>query len=148
MAKVKIVDYFHIAEEAWRETGGKMKTRKVDVIKPCDLCGKVGESYYDAPTLTGLWANLCPDCFKKHGSPSADTVGTKFVLRDRSNQPEMADGILEGKELSTLESICMDGEREISCPNCGEVRPVEPDAGYVFTCEGCGSEVRVPCLPF
>ena len=126
-----------------------MKTRLVDEIKPCDLCGAVKDSYYDAPTVGGLWANLCPKCFEKHGSP---TIGTCFKKRDREaivkKLGDTTGQILDGEELSNLESIVMDGDREIGCPNCGEVRAVEPDASYKFICEGCGSEVRCPCLPF
>jgi len=125
-----------------------MKTRLVDEIKPCDLCGAVKDSYYDAPTSAGSWANMCPDCLKEHGGASAKAVGTCFKLRDRSDQPPAVADVLAGEELSTLESICMDGEREIGCPNCGEARAVEPDAAYKFTCEGCGSEVQVSCPPF
>lgn len=117
-----------------------MKTILVDEIRTCDLCGKKGEEYYDAPTSSGAWANMCPNCFKEQGSK----IGTHFKLRDRENivkkLGDTGDTIIKGKELSNL----ADDDREIGCPNCGEVRMVEPDADYIFKCEGCGSKVQVP----
>lgn len=117
-----------------------MKERKVDTIRKCDLCGAVGDCYYDAPTLTGQWANMCPDCWVKQESPS---IGTCFVLRTKKHIP--AEGILLGTEATTLDDLLND-DRDIECPNCGETHGVEPDAAYVYTCEGCGTKVRVPCL--
>ena len=118
-----------------------MTERKVDTIKACDLCGKVGDCYYDMPTGAGPWANLCEDC--KQAQPYTQ-LGTRFTLRG----PKLptASETLDGEDLSTLESICMDGDREIKCPNCGELRSVEPDASYTYDCEGCDTKVRVPCI--
>ena len=35
----------------------------------CDLCMKdlTDLDWYDAKTIFGPWANLCPTCFKAHG---------------------------------------------------------------------------------
>jgi len=114
-----------------------MKTRKVDIIKPCDICGVTGTVYYDAPTSMGPWANLCEDCFKRNGSSQ---IGTKFELREKKKGVV---GVLRGVEVTTLEDLIADADREIKCPNCGELRSVEPDAAYTFECDGCGSMVKV-----
>jgi ribosomal protein S27E len=43
------------------------------------------------------------------------------------------------------ECIVMDSKlREITCPDCGEVKNVEPDATYTYMCEGCYEKVKVP----
>lgn len=121
-----------------------MKTRKTDEIKPCDFCKAKADRYYDAPTIGGAWANMCPKCVSKHGSPQTVQLGTCFVLRDEVK--EAASEILQGIELSTMEQVVMDGDRDIECPNCGETRAMEPDASGDYECEGCKSKVRIKCL--
>ena len=114
-----------------------MKTRKVDSIKPCDICGVVEDEYYDAPTRAGPWANMCKKCFIRNG---ASPIGTKFVLRTKTAGVK---GTLRGIEVTSLDDLIADSDREIKCPNCSEIRTVEPDAAYTFECEGCGSMVKV-----
>jgi len=119
-----------------------MKTRKVDAMRKCDICGKMPKDhYYDMPTAGGAWGNLCEDCKQKQPYTQ---LGTKFVLRGEKAEPATKE--LRGIELTSFEDVVMDGDREIGCPNCDEVRSMEPDAGGVFECEGCGSKVRIACL--
>lgn len=117
-----------------------MTTRKTDVIKKCQLCGKQPKDvYYDAPTAEGPWADMCEDCHQKQ---PYSQLGTRFELRVKV--AGVAD-VLDGIESSDLEDMLYDN-RDIKCPNCGELRSVEPDAAYTYECEGCNSKVRVPCL--
>ena len=51
---------------------------------------------------------------------------------------------LESDSMSYMQAVCMDDEhREITCPECGGTRYVEPDADYIYDCE-CGVKVKVP----
>ena len=34
--------------------------------------------------------------------------------------------------------------RSIECPICGMTKWVEPDATYIYKCEGCGEDIQVP----
>lgn len=36
-----------------------------------------------------------------------------------------------------------EGMWDADCPECGCGATVEPDADYVYTCEGCGVQVKV-----
>ena len=48
---------------ARRMSGGKVAY--VDKIPNCDFC-KLKHAKYDAKTVHGPWANMCPDCFNMH----------------------------------------------------------------------------------
>lgn len=123
-----------------------MKINKIETLPKCDFCGK--DAKYDAPTSHGgSWANMCQGCFDSNKSLNAEAVGTQFEQRTPAKPKE--DGkILIGIEPSDtgyMEDVyAMDANRQISCPECEEVKEVEPDAEYVYTCEGCGSKVQVP----
>ena len=39
--------------------------------------------------------------------------------------------------------VMRDYFREITCPNCEEIRKVEPDATYIYKC-GCSKMIKVP----
>jgi hypothetical protein len=56
-------------------------------IKKCDLCGAEPKEIYDAPTMMGPWAYMCPTCFVLSGRNYA---GWKF-----ENKPS-------GKKLADL----------------------------------------------
>lgn len=75
-----------------------MKTVKVATIPNCDLCGMVAK--YDAPTLQGPWAYMCPQCYTKQGSP---TTGSIF-----EQLPPPAKNPLDfDKWLEELDAVCM-----------------------------------------
>jgi hypothetical protein len=123
-----------------------MKTTKLTKIPKCDLCS-VKDAMYDAPLATGKaqgsWAYLCPDCYKTQGRKG---IGTKLVLREPAQPPKNKTvlGLEPGfDDLEYWEETMMDGLREISCPECQEVRSVEPDATYTYLCD-CGVKVKVP----
>ena len=115
-----------------------MKTIKWDEKnkKKCDFCGEV--AIYDAPTRTGTWAYMCEKCHKSKGG--MNFIGTKFDYRPVAKpKAKLAVGI----EASSLEEQ-VTGDRNIQCPDCGDLRLVEPDADYNYNCEGCGVKVQVP----
>ena len=127
-----------------------MKTLKVQTLPTCNYCG--ADALFDAPTKSGAWAYMCETCFKQHGAQYS-THGYCLVQRDVAS-PKKDSKILEGIEPSFdddpdyWENILMDStHREIECPECGEFTTVEPDANYTYTCEGCGSKVKVPEPP-
>ena len=121
-----------------------MKIIKVDSIPACDMCNKKDVGIYDAPTLTGSWANLCEECLEKYTDTIyAKSIGSKRELR--TVNPEPIDEEVIGIDVSDLEEMMFgDANKVIECPKCGETREVEPDATYTFKCEGCGRTVRCP----
>ena len=97
------------------------------------------DAVYDAPTgSNGAWGYWCEDCAKKLGAHIA--IGSKLVQHTPA-QPKGGKAKL-ATELSDMEAIVMDGEREVECPDCGCIRRVEPDADYKFDCEDCGVRLR------
>ena len=118
------------------------RIKKVNALPICDTCKDF--AIYDAPTKTGQWAYMCEGCAKTHSNPSKLNIGTKFVLREKSDV-EPSKTVLKGIEVNNLEQVLIeDCDREIKCPNYGEYKTVEPDADYIYTCEDCGSRVQVP----
>jgi hypothetical protein len=125
---------------------------QVSVLPKCDFCNETAK--YDARTKVGQWAYMCTECFKKHGVGKLGTgYGQEFVLREPlkvSKKAKTEGETVQGKELTdfddmeAMESLMMgDGDREVECPVCGEVRGLEVDASY-FHCE-CGRKVL--CSP-
>ena len=50
----------------------------------------------------------------------------------------------KGLERVDFKTLMETGEdRVVGCPNCEQDRTMETDANYIFTCEGCGQQVRV-----
>jgi len=123
-----------------------MKTKKVAMLPKCDFCDKPAE--YDAPTIHGgRWANMCPEHLVAYGNNTS--IGTQFLIRKNKSKAKLsACKIVNGIEEESVEyweSVTFGSEnREIECPECGEMRSVEPDAYYVFICEGCGVKIRCP----
>lgn len=117
----------------------------------CDRC-KSEEAVYDAPckALNGSWANVCVPCAKEWGANL--TIGCK-IKKHPAQQPEQGrtvDGEEAGgpDDLEYWESITYnDADREITCPECGDTRTVEPDADYTYLCS-CGVTVKVPENPY
>ena len=110
-----------------------MRTVRMEKMPVCDLCKKAVATF-DAPTRSGPWAYMCPTCFDSQGAPD---IGSHLLLAEKHVVSEdVVDG--EGE---------YDGDDYvITCPTCSEERLVEPDADYIFTCEGCGQRVQVPSL--
>jgi hypothetical protein len=115
-----------------------VKNIKVTVMPKCGICGS-SQGIYDAPTNGGSWGNMCEDCIKIHGDSNG--IGSKREMRV-SAKPQTDGKIVDAIEEFNRDTILM-GEREVECPKCGETRMVEPDADYVYGCEGCGVKVRV-----
>lgn len=55
----------------------------VDELRPCDIDPGHGPAMYDAKTVFGPWAWLCPACFKNHGVGLGLGRGQKLKLRVR-----------------------------------------------------------------
>ncbi len=119
-----------------------MKTKKIETLPSCNFCKN--DAVYDAPTVHGSkWAYMCKDCMCVHGGANALVVGFKFEQRTPA-EPKKDSEILMGEDGDLEEA--MFGDRYVTCPECGDERHVEPDAGYVYTCDGCGSKVKCPQL--
>jgi hypothetical protein len=118
-----------------------MKVVKKTEIPPCDFCH--AKAIADVPTRSGRWANVCVICFETEcDMPYAAKMGSKLEFHTPA-APVKDSKIFLANELTSMEEVVCDGSmREVECPNCGESRRVEPDADYVFTCEGCDVKVR------
>ena len=117
-----------------------MKTVKITEAKGCDFCEK--EAEYDAPTIMDSWANMCQKCFDKYKGSNYG-AGFKLVVRKPAEKSEDT-AVYTAIELTDLGDIVLsDVDREVECPQCGEVRTVEPDADYEFQCGGCGVKLKV-----
>jgi hypothetical protein len=120
-----------------------MKQVKMQKIPKCDFCDQPAK--YDAPTIGGPWANMCPVHYKKNGHPHSSGLGSILIQapKQQPKQDKVVVGI-EDTSIETLEAVMMDSQnREIECPECGSGKDVEPDANYIYTCE-CGVKVQVP----
>ena len=118
-----------------------MSEVKVAKLPSCNLCS--GKAKYDAPTTRGAWAYMCKECAKtnmKKGWMTNPKL-TTFVVH---KSPPAKDKTVNGAELCSMEDIMTDCDREIGCPECNDVRIVEPDADYTYKCEGCGVQVKCP----
>jgi hypothetical protein len=123
-----------------------MKERLVDSpddIRPCDICGKKLLSYIDGKTADGPWANMCEACNREYGHPSNPQLATRFTVRSKTEASPTKDVVMNVVELTDPETCLFDGSREVQCPNCSEVRTMEPDADCVFECEGCQQKLRI-----
>lgn len=119
-----------------------MKVRQTDTLPTCDFCSNPKEFVVDSPIRgSHAWANMCNTCFPKYGVDG--DLGTKFVLRDRSNTPDPKDATLDVVDNTTEEDALWDSVREVTCPTCGEARSMEMDADSVFECEGCHQKLRI-----
>jgi len=117
-----------------------MKDVKMATLPKCDEC-KTNDAMYDAPACKygRSWGYWCETCAKK---VDADLLPASKLVQHtpaeaKGGKPKLA------KELSDMEAVVMDGEREVECPDCGCIRRVEPDADYEFDCEDCG--IRLKC---
>lgn len=117
-----------------------MQTVYMEGFPTCNFCNKLAK--YDAPTKLGPWAYLCQECFNDHGIEYA-----AIKLEQRIPAEPEATALMQGKELNSLEEQIMTGDRSIACPRCESDNRVEPDAYYIYICEGCGMNVQVPA-PF
>ena len=117
-----------------------MRTIHFATLPKCDICQK-NKAAYDAPTEHGSWAYMCEDCYKISANENLKHLGSKLEQRTLA-KPKKDDTIHLGVEESTMQEIVMDGDRYVACPECGTSKHVEPDASYIFTCEGCGIKVR------
>lgn len=119
-----------------------MKVVRKEVLPKCDFCDNIAD--YDAPTKSGSWANMCEECKPAEASGIADLVGYKLEQHTPAVPVETNNIIPIGTERNDFETIIMDGDREIGCPDCDLDHSVEPDADYELSCEGCGIRFKVP----
>jgi ribosomal protein S27E len=119
-------------------------------LPKCDCC-QTEDAIFDIPTKHGPWGSLCPACADKIAAPSAMEVGSRYVIREpanrngRKNEGKPVNGIEFTEDLEAL--VFGEVDREIECPECNTLHTVEPDADYVYTCEGCGAKVKCPVSP-
>ena len=54
-------------------------------VRQCDLCHKtLSQLYFDAATLSGPWAYLCPECFWSFGRTLGLGSGQLFIRVDET----------------------------------------------------------------
>lgn len=133
-----------------------MKKKRVQELPPCDFANlsPVAETCslyakYDAPTKSGSWAFMCEAHYKMHAAKGADALGCEFVVGiAKPKDSSILRGIEPGLEdLEYWEEVLMNSERFIKCPNCSELKCLEPDAEGIYHCEGCGMRVQCPTPP-
>ena len=80
----------------------------------CDMC-KSATAMCDAPTISGAWGYLCPDCLSIFGGPNAEAVGFEFVLPGEKRRSEdtlakeISDAIYAG-DFDLVEELVGDGD--------------------------------------
>jgi len=57
------------------------KEVNVNEIPECDMCGDLN-GIYDARTVSGLWANMCPRCFRENDCRLGLGMGQKRILEE------------------------------------------------------------------
>lgn len=120
-----------------------MRAVTVAKIPACDFCGE--PALYDAPTVSGRWANMCKDCAEQNGGNL--NIGSSFKLKEPVEKTYTGQTVraIERTDMEYLEAVTYDEEfREPECPLCGTSRTVEPDC-YSYTCD-CGAKVKCPFL--
>jgi hypothetical protein len=136
-----------------------MKKKRVQELPLCDfknlpsvvdMCSVYAK--YDAPTKRGTWANMCEVHYKIHAAKGADALGCELVKGLAEPAPPhskfvhgVEPNLAENQEY--WENVLLEGIREITCPECGEERRMEPDATGIFNCDGCGVRVKCPAPP-
>jgi len=126
------------------------KIIKVTEIPDCDLCKAEKKGNYDGPVagIGTTWGNICQECLDIMSiadQRAVKAVGGKRELIVKSETT--SNEVVVGKELTDFEElIAGDGNREIECPKCGEIRQMEPDARGSFKCEGCGRTVKIAAI--
>lgn len=114
-----------------------MKTVKLAKMPKCDICGKY-EAKVDGPTRDGPWAFMCGGCYEKIGIP-----GLGSWLEQAKPVPKgVGKEVAKAQLVSGVKDVMFDSVAEVECPHCGEIRRVEPDVNYTFTCEGCGEKLK------
>ena len=136
-----------------------MKKKRVEHLPKCDfanlspveeMCSLFAK--YDAPTESGTWANMCEAHYKMHKATGADGLGFEFVEGIAEPDPphcKFVHGVEPNfpENLEYWEDVMVNGVREITCPECGEERRMEPDATGIFNCDGCGVRIKCPVPP-
>lgn len=123
-----------------------MSIKYIEELPKCNMCDR--KAVCDAPTQMGSWAYMCEVCLETWGRPDSLTLGTEFKQRTPAKKKSKSVMGIEDTSIEQLEQVLMSSvDREIECPECGDMRKVEPDAEYKYQCEGCGVQVQVP-TPF
>ena len=135
-----------------------MKEKRVEKLPVCDFKnlspvhgGCLSFAIYDAPTDQGTsWGYMCSNHYKAHKGPMADEIGFKLVegiAEPVDKNTKAVHGIEPGLDDLEYWENALFSDREVECPECGCGKRVEPDAHYVYNCEGCGIRVKVPMPP-
>lgn len=122
----------------------KVRTVFLPTLPKCDACGEDVASH-DVPTVLGPWAFLCKSCCGRLAKPGWAKLGGKKLARRTPAQPQKGKARLAREASSTLDLLAGE-DRYVKCPECGDERLVELDAGYEFDCECCGSALRCAAL--
>jgi len=117
-----------------------MKQVKMLKLPDCQFCGKVGA--YDAKMKNySSWACFCESCYKAKADKRIPA--SRLVLMPP--QQEATGKTVKGIILTSMEDMIFDSVIEVECPECQEVRTMEPDStGYLCTC-GCRVKYSTFC---
>jgi len=135
-----------------------MKEKRVQSLPNCDFrnLAPTGQTCtkaeYDAPCKAGSgssWAFMCQAHYEMFAQKGADTIGFKLVegIAEPKKDGKVIRGIEPGLDDLEYWEDALFNDREVKCSGCGELKRVEPDADYVYTCEGCGARVKCPMPP-
>jgi nicotinamide mononucleotide adenylyltransferase len=118
-----------------------LKKVRVSKLPNCDMCGKTAR--YDCPIDSGSWGNLCEECFKDYGT---NTIGSELVFENKvSNfKPSESNVAIERTNEDYWSEVMFEGMREVTCPKCGEIHHMEPDARDDFKCHSCNVTLSMP----
>jgi len=106
-----------------------MKVVFMSKLPKCDFCG--AEASYDAPTVSGAWANMCEECFPKN-RPKNRSMTSSFFYSIKKN------GTTWAFQPSVKPKITIKSDEVIAeCPKCGTKTTVETDAD-TCRCGCCG----------
>lgn len=114
-----------------------MRKKRVAEAPKCSFDSK--DAKYDAPTMTGQWAFMCPECFMSKGN-DPQGIGCEFIIG-------IAEAVSGAPLVGTLdiEKTMESDTLIVTCP-CTEERHLELDAEGEYQCEGCGRQVTIPSL--
>jgi len=135
-----------------------MLKKRVEELPKCDFANLApceppcsGLAQYDAPVSGRTsWAFMCEGHYKMFGNKSMENISYELVHGIAEPlEGDAVEGIEPNLEenIEYWENVILDGIREITCPECGEERRVEPDATGIFNCDGCGIKIKCPEPP-
>jgi len=106
-----------------------------------------GIAIYDTPVKGGSWAHVCQAHYDMFALPGAESIASTLVKWDRPKPKSNIEICAWEPSLDDLEyweKVLIDGVRELKCPECDDIKRVEPDADYSYHCDGCGMKLHCP----